>query len=160
MKKMVPIFLICISFFNCKKTSQDSTQKIPETIQIESGLFYDVTYEDYNNNSDEKKMATNQIVDLFDTLAWEDGSFITIEISATNVLQFMNEGGDKFLVEITNETDNPMTFHQKFATKEECKEIVNTVLNAKELDAVFLSTFYKVPIMTKTLKEVMAEQSK
>ncbi len=35
-------------------------------------------------------MATNQIVDLFDTLAWEDGSFITIEISATNVLQFIS----------------------------------------------------------------------
>jgi len=156
MKKILPLLVICFSVFSCKK----STQTIEDSIRIDSDLLYEVTYEDYNNYRAEKKMSTNQIVDLFDIIAWEDGSFITIEISATNVLQFMNEGNDKFLVEITNESDNPMTFHQKFATKKECKEIVNTVLNAKELDAVFLSTFYKVPIMTKTLDEVIAEQNK
>lgn len=151
------LFIISILFTGCKKTNEEINNNVPQTIIIDKSSTFDVTV-DSPDFSDETKMTTSQIIDLFDSLNWNTDSFITVGISPTNAIQFMNESNDKFLVEITNDTEEPIVFHQKFANKEECKEIITSVLKSEKLDSTFLSTFYKVPIMTKTLQEVMSEE--
>lgn len=116
-----------------------------------------VTYEDYVNFSGESDLNIEQIIDLYESMNWSKSAFLYFPITDINLLQIAYHKENQFLVEITNDSDE-MIYHQKYASQEECKDLITTLFKKDNLDTEILSGFYKVPICSKTLDDIMKEQ--
>jgi hypothetical protein len=147
-----------ISLSGCKRA-----QSIPDFITLEKGETREVTYEDYCKdnvyNAEDVSLSLEEIMDLFDVMRWCEKSFLYFPITSKNLLQIMSEDKNRFLVEITNDS-RAYIYHQKYASRQECREIILAMFERDTLDAEFLSDFYKVPIRTKTLDDVMKKELK
>ena len=113
-----------------------------------------VTYEDYTEYSGESQLDIEQTIDLFESMDWNRDTFFYFPITDKNLLQVMYHKDNQFLVEITNDGDD-MIYHQKYVSQQECKELICKIFEKESLDSGILSGFYKVPIATKTLDEVI-----
>ena len=51
-----------------------------------------------------------------------------------------------------------MIYHQKYTSRQECREIISAMFERDVLDTEFMSNFYKVPIKSKTLDDVMNQE--
>lgn len=117
-----------------------------------------VSYDEYEIISGEDvEMDPSEIFELIELFSWNRSSFITFPINDTNSFQLVYGDEDKFIVEITN--DNPdMIFHQKYATKNEVKELINYIYH-NDITKEVLSKFYQVPVCSRTLDDVIKELS-
>ncbi|MDR3287472.1 MAG: hypothetical protein LBT27_08510 [Prevotellaceae bacterium] len=147
MKKIKTILMaiIAIILISC------SNSKITDNMK-------DVTFEDYENYSGEKlSLSLEQTIDLFDSMNWNTAVFLYFPITDTNLFQIMYNNENQFLVEITNDSDD-MIYHQKYADKETSKELIKEFFEKHKVDAESLTGFFRVPIMSKTLDEVMKDE--
>lgn len=110
-----------------------------------------VTYEDYTEYSGESELNIAQLLDLFEIMFWNESTFLYFPINEVNLLQIIGFKNEKYLVEITNDSDD-MVFLQKYASKEECKQLIIHHYNSTKIN---LKGFFEVPVNTKTLDEVM-----
>ena len=136
-------------------------QKIADNIVLEKGETRKVTYEEYLGNEEYEyvediSLSLEDIFELFDSMDWSNESFLYFPITPLNVLQIWEEGENRFIVEITNDS-RACIYHQKYASRQECKDVISTMFEKDTLNAEFFSDFYKVPVRTKTLDEVMKQ---
>ncbi|OWK70938.1 hypothetical protein [Pedobacter sp. AJM] len=113
-----------------------------------------VTYEDYEKLSGTSDLYLNQLLDLFGSMNWKEGTFLYFEINNINVLQLSYENDNRFLIEITNDGDE-MIYLQKYATYEEAVELIEYYFENEEIGSTI--GFYEVPINTKTLDDILEE---
>ena len=113
-----------------------------------------IKYEDYNKFSGESELSLEKTLELFDLMVWDNDAFLCFPINEINLFQIMFRR-QKFLVEITNDSDH-MIFHQKYASEEECKEIISQFFMDNRIDA--LHDYYKVQIDRETLDQVIKKQ--
>ncbi|GHS94642.1 hypothetical protein FACS1894207_3200 [Bacteroidia bacterium] len=113
-----------------------------------------VTYEDYTQYSGESNLDIEQVIDLFDSMDWGKDAFFYFPITDVNLFQIMFHKENQYLIEITNDGDD-MIYHQKYASWQECKKIIENIFEKDNLESEFLSGFYRVPILNKTLDEVI-----
>jgi len=113
-----------------------------------------VTYEDYFKYSGKSNLDANQVIDLYELMNWNKDAFLYFPITGINLFQIMFHKENQFLVEITNDS-NDMVFHQKYVSQSECKELIIKIFEKESLDSEILSGFYKVPIVSKTLDDVI-----
>ncbi len=114
----------------------------------------EVTIDDYTDNSGTFELTADQTVAAFDAIRWEDGSFITIAVNDTCVLQAYCEEPARLLAEVTNDSD-PMVFHQKYVSAGEFRQMIRDVFGLAEANGAFLDGFSPVDIMAETLDEVL-----
>jgi hypothetical protein len=145
MVKTIFVALIAILLISCNNSKTTDNTK-------------DVTFEDYGNYSGkELLMSLEQTIDLFDSMNWKTSTFLYFPITDTNLFQIVYNNENKFIVEITNDS-NEMIYHQKYADKATSKELIKEFFEKQTVDAESLKGFFKVPIMSKTLDEVMNEK--
>ncbi len=113
-----------------------------------------IKYEDYNKLSGESELSLEKVLELFDLMAWDNDAFLCLPINEINLVQIMFRR-QKFLIEITNDSDH-MIFHQKYATQQECKEIISQFFMNNRIDV--LQDYYKVQIDRETLDQVIEKQ--
>lgn len=111
-----------------------------------------IKYEDYSRFSGESDLNQEQALDLLRVMEWRKGAFLYFDLNGTNTFQLMNEDDDKFLAEITNDSDD-MIFRQKYVSKQEAAELITHFYGTD--DAGTVSGFYEVPTMRKTLDQVL-----
>ena len=156
LKLALPIALL-FALSGCK-------QKIADYIVLEKGEIRDVTYQEYIGGYEEYEyvedipLALEEILELFDSMDWSNEAFLYFPIAPLNVLQIWEEGEERFIVEITNDS-RACIYHQKYALRQECKNIISEMFERDALDAEFLSDFYRVPVRTKTLDDVMKKEN-
>lgn len=114
-----------------------------------------ITYEDYHYLSGTSELNSVEAADLFSKMDWQDGAFLYFNINAVNLLQIMYLMPDKFLIEITNDSED-MVFHQKYGSGSAALEMILHFYETQEIHMV--SGFYEVPINEKTLDQVMNGQ--
>ena len=134
-----------------------STPTIADYITLEKGETRKLTYEDYTELSSESVLSLEQTLRLFDAMNWNGDAFLYFPITPVNLLQIAYEGDNRFLVEITNDSED-MIYHQKYASRQECREIISAMFERDVLNTEFMSNFYKVPIKSKTLDDVMNQE--
>jgi len=111
----------------------------------------EITYEDYQKLSGTSFLNARQAIDVFEQMVWSESTFMTVFMNEINMLQIMLYD-DRFVVEITNDSED-MVFHQKYATDEECRQLL---MESIETDNIaFLDGFYAVPVHSKTLEDVV-----
>jgi hypothetical protein len=142
-KKIILISIIMLGIFAaCGETKKTAHTKV-------------VTYEDYNNFSGESELNIEQLTDLFELMDWNKDAFLYFPVTDINLFQIISHKDNRFLVEITNDS-NDMIFHQKYASRHECKELIRKLFEKDSLDSEILCGFYKVPITSKTLDDVIS----
>lgn len=155
MRKYITILLLLIGSTFLNALSKLSLTDI-EPVDTEEKKLLKIRY--YNNLTEEDHEATESMEDaihFFNKLASTPDfySFLTVTFSEVQSIQFAWQNG-KWLVEITN-TDKERVFRQRYATPEECVKMIETAYTG---DPNKLDGFVDVPIMTKTLDEVLEEQ--
>ena len=139
-------------------------QQIADYIVLDKGEIRNVTYQEYIGGYEEYEyiedipLSSEEILELFDSMDWSDEAFLYFPIAPLSILQIWEEGEERFIVEITNDS-SAYIYHQKYASRQECKDIISEMFERDALDAGFLSDFYKVPVRTKTLDDVMKKEN-
>ena len=153
--KLALVIGLLFSLFGCQ-------QKIADNIVLEKGETRKVTYQEYRGGNEEYEyiedisLSLEDIFELFDSMDWSNESFLYFPITPLSVLQIWEEGESRFIVEITNDS-RACIYHQKYVSRQECKDVISTMFEKDTLNAEFFSDFYKVPVRTKTLDEVMKQ---
>ncbi len=115
-----------------------------------------VTYEDYHFLSGTSTLDLSGTLDLFSRMDWQDGAFLYFEINTVNTLQIIYLKTEKFLLEITNDSED-MIFQQRYGTGNDAIALIRHFYETQ--DAGTVTGFYEVPINEKTLDQVMRENS-
>ena len=154
--KIILYLIVAIAFIFChrQKDGVKITSNNANSIKNTFMKTKNVTYEDYTEYSGESNLDIEQVIDLFESMDWNKDAFLYFPITDINLFQIMFEKNNQFLVEITNDGDD-MIYHQKYVSQQECKELINRLFEKNNLDPEILSGFYKVPITSKTLDEVI-----
>lgn len=119
-----------------------------------------VSYDEYEIISGEDvELSLSEIFELIDQFSWNKSSYITFPINEINLFQLLFEDTDKFIVEITTDSTD-MVFYQKYASFKEVKGLIQYFFENKDVTKETLFGFYKVPICSKTLDEVIEESNK
>ena len=160
--KLALVIALAFALSGCK-------QKISDHIILEKGDIRNVTYQGYTGNYHEYiedyeeyeymediPLSLEEIWELFDSIDWSSDAFLYFPIAPLSILQIWEEGEDRFITEITNDS-RAYIYHQRYASRQECRDIISAMFERDVLDAKFLSDFYKVPVRTKTLDEVMKQ---
>lgn len=113
-----------------------------------------VTYEDYHFLSGTSGLDVSGAFDLFKRMDWQDGAFLYFDINAINTFQIMYLRSGKFLLEITNDSEE-MIFLQRYGTWNDATAMIMHFYETQDTGAV--TGFYEVPINEKTLDQVMQE---
>jgi hypothetical protein len=114
-----------------------------------------ITYEDYHYLSGTSELNSIEAADLFSKMDWREGAFLYFDVNGVNLLQIMYLAQDKFLIEITNDSED-MVFQQKYGPATAALEMVLHFYETQDIHTV--SGFYEVPINEKTLDQVMKAQ--
>lgn len=110
-----------------------------------------ITYEDYSQCSGNREVNLEQALEVFHNLEWSKNTFLYFPINDINLFQIMWKN-DRFLLEITDDSDD-MVYLQKYVGYDECKSILIHIFNTSEFQT--LQGFYRVPVMTQTLDDVV-----
>ncbi len=113
-----------------------------------------VTYEDYESFSGTSLLTLEETLDLFRSMQWKKGAYLYFEISNVSLLQLYFHDAERFIAEVTNDSDE-MIYLQKYATADECEEIISRIFLEGNIGDENL--YFRVPITTKTLDDVMNE---
>jgi hypothetical protein len=154
--KLILAIGLLLTLLGCK-------QKIADNIVLEKGETRKVTYQEHSEGYEEYEyeedvtLSLEEILELFDAMDWRNESFLYFPITPLNVLQIWEEGENRFIVEITNDS-RACIYHQKYVSQQECKDIISAMFEKDTLNAEFLSDFYEVPVRTKTLDEIMKQK--
>lgn len=111
-----------------------------------------IRYEDYIRFSGESELDAEQALNLFRSMEWRKGAFLSFDLNPVNSFQVMCQDDDKFLAEITNDS-NEMIFLQKYASKQEAAELIAHFYTTNDIATV--SGFHEVPVTSKTLDQVL-----
>jgi len=158
--KLALAFLLLLFLSGCWQSNYTkNAAKIADHITLVKSETRTVTYEDSEYSCEDCILSLEQILELFDALEWKGDAFLYFPITPENLLQIMYAKENLVIVEITNDSETYI-YHQKYATHEACKEIIEAMFTRDELDAEFMSNFYKVPIRSKTLDNMMRLEKK
>lgn len=174
------ILFACIAVLSCnnKKETQNQTtdvsnktEEILSTHHSKGKTFNDnkslkdsllsVRYHNYANYRNslitgtiEKKCTEEETIGYFREMPKDNFSFLTITFSKTQAIQFAWQTEENCLVEITND-GNDRIFMQRYASAEECIDIIKATYKGDPNKA---EGFLPVPIMEKTLDDVLSEK--
>lgn len=152
--KIPIIILICISILSCKNSNNLPSKIYPRANEIGETVL-DITYCNYETEEYIEEDATmEEAISYFRALVRDYESFLTIGFNNTQVIQFVWEKNGKCLAEITNDGDERI-YMQRYASTEECIDMIRYTYTG---DPNTLPGFLPVPIMDKTLDEVLREQ--
>lgn len=146
-KYLISIFVLFLAV-SCNKKSQE------QNVNQSGEKLVNISYCNYQTDElIEEDCTEKQAIDYFKKLPKTDDSFISIGFNDKQVIQFVWERNGKCLAEITNDGLDRV-FMQRYATVDECIEMIKTAYNG---DPNNLQGFVPVPIMEKTLDEVLAD---
>ena len=131
-------------------------KKYPRTNEA-GEIVLDITYCNYTTNEYiEKDCTMEEAVNYFYQLSKDTESFFTIGFSPTQAIQFVWDKKGLCLAEITNDGDERI-YMQCYASTEACIDMIITTYTG---DPNKLEGFFPVPIMEKTLDDVIQEREK
>lgn len=154
--KLIPIILfVCMSIISCNNQKSYPERIYPRTNDA-GKIVLDITFCNYPTDEYiEKDCTMEETVNYFSELAEDYESFLTIGFNNIQAIQFVWEKNGKCLAEITND-GNERIYMQRYASAEECKDLIISTYNGEDPNK--LPGFLPVPVMEKTLDDVLREQ--